>query len=221
MPWLEEEDQLLKEALGSFIVTDARAPAGRPVRAWYRWPEPEMRGQADVKSKRELAYPFITVDLIDISEALDRAHRGGSVRPTVNGYRPPEFTGPPAKRIAVTDWPVAMDLVYQVQTWTRSIQHDRQLVGQMWARFPGRYGSLGGNASPYVRPFSCQLLEFTPADGYDEHSKRRFRKIFTLKVFSELWATPIKTVRQLEKIGINLAVDVGLDGWFSEITCYE
>lgn len=212
MPWVEEEDQLLKEKLQGLVVTDGKAPSGRGVKVWFRYPEQEVREQD---------YPFITIDLLGVAEAFDRAQRGGQVRPTVNGYRPPEYTGPPEERIHVSDWPVAMNLTYQVTTYARHIQHDRQLLRQLWALFPGRYGNLGGNAAPYVRPFSAQLLNMTPGHRLDEFGKRQFRNIFTLQVFSELWASPIKARPEVSNVEITDVIDIPASEWFTDITCYE
>jgi hypothetical protein len=175
VPWIEEEDDLLKSKLSGMEVTDARSPDGRPVKVWYRHPEMELREQD---------YPFMVIDLYNVSEALERAQRGGQMRPTVTSYRPPEYTEPTAGRIHVSEWPVAMNLDYQVTTYARNIQHDRQMMRNVWTQFPGRYGSLGGNASPYVRPFSAQLTNMVPGDRLDEFGKRQFRKIFSLRVFS-------------------------------------
>jgi hypothetical protein len=212
MPWIDEEDDLLKTKLQGFVVTDARAPGGRGVKVWYRHPEMELREQD---------YPFMVIDLIGVGEALDRAQRGGQMRPTVTGYRPPEYTGTTEGRIHVTEWPVAMDLSYQVTTYARNIQHDRQMMRAFWTQFPGRYGSLGGKASPYVRPFSAQMMGMVPGDRLDEFGKRQFRKMFTLKVFSELWASPIHDVHQLENIDLLFPVDTGVGDWFSWLNCHE
>lgn len=214
MPWIDEEDDLLKTKLQGMVVTDAKAPPdGRPVKVWYRHPEMELRDQD---------FPFMIIDLINVSEALDRAQRGGQQRPTVNGYRPPDMMdGAAAGRILITEWPVAMNIDYQVTTYARNIQHDRQMLRQFWTLFPGRYGSLGGNASPYVRPFSAQLTGMTPGDHLDEYGKRKFRKMFTLRVFSELWASPIRDVHQLETIDLIFPIDVGVGDWFSGINCHE
>lgn len=212
IPWIEDEDALLKEKLAGIVVTDAKAPGGRGVKVWYRYPEQE---------ERDIVYPFITIDMIGVREALDRAHRGGQIRPSLTGYRPPEYVGAPEGRVHVTEWPVAMDLDYQLTTYARNIQHDRQIMRQLWALFPGRYGSLGGNAAPYVRPFSAQVTSMVPGDRLDEFGKRQFRKIFSLRVFSELWATPVNEVGELTNIDIELPVDVGAGDWFSEINCHE
>lgn len=223
MPWIEEEEALLKEKLTGLVVTDGRKPGGRPVRTWFRWPEMEQRDiQRDPAATMEAQYPFITIDLINVGEALDRAQRGGQMRPTVEGYRPPG-TLPSATpgRIHVTEWPVAMNLDYQITTHARNIQHDRQMMRQLWALFPGRYGSLGGNAAPYVRPFSAQLLNMTPGDRIDEFGKRQFRKIFSLRIFSELWASPIVERTEVTDIEINLPIDIPPGEWFSDINCYE
>lgn len=214
MPWIEEEEYLLKDKLGGFVVTDASSPVGgRPVKVWFRYPEME---------ERDITYPFLTIDLINISEALDRSQRGGQQRPTVQGYRPPDMaTVAAAGKTLVTEWPVAMNLDYQVTTWARNIQHDRQLLRTMWAKFPGRYGSLGGNDIPYVRPFSAQLMSMVPGDRLDEFGKRQFRKLFTLRIFSELWASEIKEITNVTGIDIIIPVDPGTGDWFNHITCYE
>lgn len=213
MPWIEEEEILFKAKLSGFTVTDAVDPSGKTVKVWFRYPQMEIQ-DAD--------YPFLTIDLIGVSEALDRAQRGGQMRPTVTGYRPPDMaTDPDTGKTFVTEWPMAMDLSYQVTTWARNQKHDRELIRQIWATFPGRYGSLGGNASPYVRPFSAQLLSMTPGDRIDEFGKRLFRKMFTLKIFSELWASEVKQITDVTSIDITMPINVSGDDWFSNITCFE
>lgn len=212
-PWIEEEETLLKTKLSDMVVHDQKAPTGRAVGVWFRFPEPELQ---------EAHYPFVTIDLLNISEALDRAQRGGQVRPTVNGYRPPDMTaGPAPGKTFVSEWPVAMNLTYQLTTWSRFNSQDREIVRQIWAKFPGRYGSLGGNAAPYVRPFSAQLLSMVPGDRQDEFGKRQFRKIFTLQVFSELWVSDPKEVTEITTLGLDLAIDGNPSNWFSDINCYE
>jgi hypothetical protein len=211
-PWIEEEEDLLKEKLGGLTVSDSKAPA-RPVKVWFRFPEMELS---------QVVYPFVTIDLIGIAEATERAHRGGQQRPTVQGYRPPDMVaGPAAGKTFVTEWPTAMNLDYQVTTWARNAQHDRQLLRQLWAKFPGRYGTLGGKDVPYVRPFSCQLMNMTPGHRIDEFGKRQFRNIFTLRVASELWASEIREITQLTEIEIDLPIDIAPGDWFNDITCYE
>jgi hypothetical protein len=216
MPWLEEEDELLKAKLGGIKVYDDRAPTtglGRDVKVWFRFPEPELRN-AD--------YPFLTIDLINIEEALDRAQRGGQQRPTVTGYRPPDMTAGAAEgKTLITEWPVAMNLDYQITTWARNIQHDRQMLRQLWAKFPGRYGSLGGKAAPYVRPFSCQLMNMVVGDRLDEFGKRLFKKVFTMRVFSELWASEVRALTNITDIDITLPFDTNGDDWFTDLNCYE
>jgi len=215
--WGLEEDEMLKAKLAGITVTDQRADpdTGRPVKVWFRFPEAELR---------EVTYPFITIDLIGISEALDRAHRGGQVRPTVASYHPPddEFTDPAPGRVLVTEWPIAMNLDYQVTTWARNIHHDRAMTGQLWVKFPGRYGSIGGSVTPFVRARSCQLLGWTPGDRIDDAGKRLFRKMYTIRVFSELWAAQIRDVVQISTIDISVPSLFGSeDNWGSVINCME
>lgn len=213
MAWIDDEDNLVKAKLAGMSVTDSSAPVGgREAKVWFRFPEQELR---------EADYPFLTIDLINISEAADRAQRGGQMRPTVTGYRPPGFAVSGPGRIAVTEWPVAMNLDYQVTTWARTQQHDRALLQQVWAKFPGRYGSVGGNAAPYVRPISAQLMGMVVGDRLDEYGKRLFKKIFTLRVFSELWASEVKEITGVTGIEISLPVDISPGDWLSDINCYE
>lgn len=212
MPWVNEEDELVKLKLQGMIVTDQKMPGGRPVKVWFRQPEGEIR---------QVEWPYVTIDLLSIAEGLDRAHRGGQARPTTTTYGPEGLQEAASGKTLVTEWPVAMDFFYQVTTWTRSAQHDRQLSRQMWAKFPGRYGSVGGQATPYVRPRSCQLLGWTQADRIDEFGKRLFSKAYTLKVFSELWTSDIVEVTQITDVDIDITIDVPDGSWFSDISCHE
>jgi hypothetical protein len=212
--WLLEEDALLKEKLQGIIVRDARADptAGRPVKVWFRFPEPEIR---------EVEYPFVTIDLINISEALDRAHRGAHAPPVTQYVPPDELPEPVTGKVLVTEYPIAMNIDYQVTTWARNIHHDRQMTQQLWVMFPGRYGSIGGNADPYVRPRSCQLIGFAIGDRLDEFQKRLFRKMYTVRVFSELWASQIKQITQVTTISIDMPSLFGDEPWITVLDCHE
>jgi hypothetical protein len=211
--WLLEEDTLLKDKVSGMTVSDQREDP-RPVPVWYRFPEQELR---------DVTYPFVTIDLIGISEALDRAHRGGRMRPDEQQFLPAgELPAPEAGRVPVTEWPIAMDLSYQVTTWTRNVHHDRDLTRQMWVRFPGRYGSIGGSVSPYVRARSCQLMGYMPGDRIDDFGKRLFRKMYTIKVFSELWASQIRNITLVTTITIDVPSLFGNEaGWLNVIGCNE
>lgn len=209
--WIEEEDLALKQKLSTMVVTDASAPAGRPVKIWYRMPEME---------ERQVVYPFVTLELFDVSEALDRAHRGGRLQPTQTGFGPSDLAPPDPNHTWVTEWPVAMNLDYQVSTYARSNLHDRQMLGQMWTTLPGRYGHIGGDSTH--RPRTAQLLSFSTADRIDEFGKRLFRKIFHVRVFSEIYNVTPKQITQVQQILLTTPVLFGNESnWITQLLCYE
>ena len=66
MPFILNEDEALKTLLTGLKVTDS-GNSNRPVGVFYGQPDKEIRQQS---------YPYITIDLINISEATDRVQSG-------------------------------------------------------------------------------------------------------------------------------------------------
>lgn len=187
MPWLLREDAALKAKLQQIVVSD-RKNAMRPVRVFYGLPDREMV-PAD--------YPFMTISLINISEATERAHRGRVTLPYIpEGHIPAgaDFTGP------LTEFPIPMNIDYQITTWARMPQHDRELITEMFkiTRSPTRFGYLEEPIENTIR--RLDFLGFAVGDTTDENNKRVFKKFFTIRVSSELLLEEISNVRNVNAV---------------------
>jgi len=127
MPFILNEEAALKTLLTGITVSDSGNSA-RPVGVYYGQPDKEIRQQS---------YPYITIDLVSVTEDTTRAHRG---------YVPLTYTpeGVDTTNITHTNFPIPVDLVYQVATWSRQPRHDRQLIAALYSpgRLPLRFGQL-------------------------------------------------------------------------------
>jgi hypothetical protein len=190
VPFLISEDDALKKHLSGLTVADQN-DADRKVGVWFRLPEAE---------ERRITYPFITIDLIDVREEYDRAHRGVVIPNYVpEGYEePPEGFGRKA-----TEFAIPVSLVYQITTHTRSAWQDRQLTGQMIGnKLPLRFGQLHVQADDTVR--RLDLLEWQSLDSLDRDNKRVFRKAYTIAISAELWPDALLEVQKVASVGITV-----------------
>jgi hypothetical protein len=167
--FLLSEDEAMKSWLTGMTVSDS-SDSARPVKVWFRLPEQEQR---------DVTYPFVSIDLIDINEALDRNHRG-RLRVDQMGYIPEGLTA--GLNYQTIDYPIPFDLDYQVTTFSRSARHDRALQTQVWKRFLGRFGVIPVEDTAR----EAQLLGAATGDQVDQYGKRLFTKIYSIRVVSEL-----------------------------------
>lgn len=198
--FLLAEDEALKLRLSGLTVTDDRNNA-RPVQVFFRYPEGET----------EKHYPFITIELIDINHARNRqhsevalyAHYSGS--PASLDYWP--STADAIAEVAGQDYLktnefIPVDIIYQVSTYCRSAQHDRQLSAQMLTTVtPFRFGSLVIAADDTSR--RLEMLDWANADLLDQETgyrKRIFRKVYTLQMTSELPSEALVGVKQVTSV---------------------
>jgi hypothetical protein len=192
--WLIAEDQAMKTYLGGMTVTDQTAPpGGRPVQVWFRLPEQEAR---------ERTFPYVTIDLVDITEAHDRM-MNNKLKVSTMLYSPPEPV--PAEVVGTTllaERPTPVDLYYQITVVSRSAVHDRQLQAALMRKFPGKWGALYVPNDSTAR--TMQLQGVAGAVDVDEYGKRTFRRNYTVTVASELWPTVIKQVQNMTTIDITL-----------------
>ena len=172
---LDEERALRNLLLGITVddqKNDEQAGNGRRVGVWYGQPDVEIRNQS---------FPFITIDFIDISEAKERAHRGMS-SPV---YDRPEGAGEEWQ----TDFPIPLNLDYQITTWARQPRHDRQIMaGLLNNRIPLRFGVLTPDDGTVRR---LDVLDVSKRDT-TENGKRLFKNAITVRVSSEM--PPANTV---------------------------
>lgn len=180
MPWLLNEDEAMKAALAGIKVSDDKN-ATRDVRVWFGQPDVEITAQT---------YPYMTIDLIDISMDAPRAIHGIDELP----YIPEGFEPAMDGHSFITESPIPIALDYQVTTYTRHPRHDRTVVGAMHMKFPYQFGGI------YVSQDNTQrrafLTRFGNRDRTDENSKRLFSKVFTVRVESELILTRFLEVQQ-------------------------
>jgi len=168
MPFILNEDEALKTLLTGITVADSGNSA-RPVGVYYGQPDKEIRQQS---------YPYITIDLVGVSEDPTRAHRG---------YVPLTYTpeGVDTTNINRINYPIPVDLIYQVSTWARQPRHDRQLIAALFSpgRLPLRFGQLPIPQDGTNR--RVDVLGFSKRD-FIESEKRLFSNVYNIRISSEL-----------------------------------
>jgi hypothetical protein len=176
------EDEALRNLLKGMTVSDNK-DSNRPVGVWF--------GQPDMET-REQAYPYITIDLIDVSEATERVMVAEGVSPWYYG---PIMTVPPENDDWAMPYPVPLNLDYQVTTFARDPRHDRQIIGQLVGnRLPFRFGSLtveefsetvGEDTTVNCTVRRLDMLGVAKRDTV-EAGKRMFMNMITVRVSSEV-----------------------------------
>ena len=174
-PFIVAEDLALKTHLAGLTVSDEKS-AARSVKVWFGYPDVEVRDQA---------FPFITVDLVDIVPANDRQHQG---RFTDNDFR--GTLAPVSGVVYSYDAPVAYDLIYQVTSYTRHPRHDRAVMFQLMNKFPSKYGKLAvpnelGTETGYRSIFLDGFVKRDAVDG-ETGNRRLLSNVLTLRVISEM-----------------------------------
>jgi hypothetical protein len=172
MTFLLNEDKAIKAKLAGITVSDANN-AYRPVGVWFGQPDIEIRDQS---------YPYLTLDLVDISEAKDRNNRGV-------GYLPYTPEGGDVNKNYFVELPIPVDIDYQVTSYSRQPLHDRQIISNiLYNILPFRYGTLEIPEDNTLR--RVELLGYTKRDT-TEQGKRLFVNVFSIRVNSELLSTQI------------------------------
>jgi hypothetical protein len=188
MTFILNEDKALKTMLSGMTVSDEKN-AARPVGVWFGQPDVEIRQQA---------YPYITIDLIDIQEALDRSMRG---TPTLEdmGYVPEGFAAPAnGSYKQLSQYPIPYNLDYQITTYARQPRHDRQILANLITNvLPSRYRSLYIPEDDTVR--SMYVLQQMKRDR-TEQDRRLFCNIFNVRVHSEIYLGPLTSVPQVASV---------------------
>jgi len=178
------EDEALKARLQGVTVEDDKNPY-RPVGVWYGQPDIEVRAQS---------FPFLTIDLVDVSEATERVMNAGGVHPWY--YNDPEMqVGPYTYDDWTVPYPIPINLDYQITSFSRQPRHDRQILAQVLGnRLPFRFGSLpveerrtevGPDTTIDMTIRRLDMLGVAKRDTI-ESGKRMFMNIWTVRVSSEL-----------------------------------
>jgi hypothetical protein len=197
MPFLLNEDAALKSLLSGITVSDGGNSA-RPVAVYYGQPDKDLRTQS---------YPYITLDLVGIKEDFERAHRG---YPTMT-YQPEGVTvqgDSDGNIITTTQFPIPVDLFYQISTWSRQPRHDRQIVAALFAqgRLPFRFGQLLIPQDNTMR--RLDMLGFSKRDT-TESDKRLFSNVYNIRISAELFPDLIAQVYQVTQDPI-ITYDYGI-----------
>lgn len=174
-PFIIAEDLALKTLLSGVTVSDDKQ-ATRPVKTWFGYPDVEVRDQA---------FPYITIDLIDIMAASERQTYGYLVDNDYQGTIAPQAGVSYQYQI-----PVAYDLVYQVTTFARNPRHDRALMYQLYNKFPSKYGYLlvPNQLGTETSSRSMFLDGFVKRDAVESETgnRRLLRNVFTVRVVSQM-----------------------------------
>lgn len=186
--WIMNEERALKAVLQEMTVSDNRNPS-RPVGVWFGQPDVELQKQT---------YPYATVDLIDVYEATERAHRNRiELWYSPEGHPPRE-----GDKGYVTHFPIPYDLIFQITTYARHPVHDRQIILQMMRRFGGRWQSLHVPADDTVR---SMFLVGTQKRDSTEDGRRLFSNAYTVQVFTELLPEEIDILQKVQEVRATFA----------------
>jgi hypothetical protein len=210
--FLLAEDAALKARLSQIAVVDDRN-AERLVDVFFRYPE----------DATEKTYPFITIDLLDIEHNTDvqvsetkyyyASDTTGMSPDQIARYSEfnyyPSTLGPAAMdalvepgRFLSTESFVPVNLLYQVTTYSRSQNHDRQITATMLRRVtPFRRGFIEIPEDGTIR--RLDLLNWNPTNVLDQeaaYTKRIFRKVYTLRMNAEIPASDLLGISRVLEV---------------------
>jgi hypothetical protein len=203
MSFLLAEDEALRNLLKGMTVTDQKAASeaetARTVGVWFGQPDQELRDQK---------YPYITIDMVDVAEDFSRAMRG-KVRPAYYPNPTNMVQGVQAvqgvqgvQRVSwdddlhgwTMDFPIPVNIDYQITTYSRQPRHDRQILAQLlYTKIPMRFAVLQPTDNTVRR---LDVLDIAKRD-VSENGKRLFVNAITVRVSSEIAS---ETFNQLYKV---------------------
>jgi len=185
MTFLLGEDQALKLRLQGMTVTDQKATGdnfNRQVAVWFGFPDQEIRAQS---------YPYVTIEMIDIQHDAGREMRGT----TDADYLIPADVTVSSDTTYVLDYPIPVNIDYQVTTYSRNPLHDRQIVQQLlFKKLPHRFGYLeipeksvtvGSTTTNTITVRRMDVMDVSKRDIV-EQGKRLYQNVVTVRVSSEV-----------------------------------
>jgi hypothetical protein len=186
------EDTALKSLLQGISVVDEKS-ISRPVKVWFGFPDIEVRAQD---------YPYMTIELLDVSPSNERQHSGFLYDNDFRG------TIAPVEGVSYEyEYPVAYDLIYQVTSYARHPRHDRAIIYQFLnEKVPHKFGQIAipnelGTEISYRHIF---LDGFIKRDLIEE-GRRLLRNVFTVRVVSEMTPAQAATATgTVEEVNINI-----------------
>lgn len=205
--FLLAEDEAIKLKLSGLTVIDTKHPTGNTVGVFYGFPD----------RPAENRWPFITIDLISVDHAREMQSSDQPINPT---YWPDTTTD--ATTLFATPLPAGMHptsyeyipvwLTYQIMTWSRNAQHDRQIHARLLAtqRIPMRWGYLNVPADGTTR--RLELLSRSYGDSMermDSSGKRSFRTAYTVRTNAELTPFALMSVQEVATVSVTLQAYIG------------
>lgn len=195
MTFLLSEDRGLRERLQGITVTDQKAEGGeqsRQVGVWFGQPDQELRVQA---------YPYITIDMIDISIDSSREHRGK----TNADYLKPE--GLTENQDFEINIPIPVNIDYQVTTFARHPRHDREMLANLLdGKLALRFGIIELEDGTVRR---LDVLGVAKRDMV-EAGKRLFMNAITVRISSEIAQGTLKTLQKVQEVQFD---QTSYEGW--------
>jgi hypothetical protein len=187
---LAEEAALKAHLSGLTVPAVPASPTAKPVKVdvWFRFPEGE----------RQIKYPFIIIDLINVEPAFDLFHSDYYLSnedhydPTRTLYRPSFSPGLPPPPFGNTEWQLKaylpFRLMFQVTTFARSNLHDRYLTSIfMTDLLPVRPFHIRCPADDtWRRTENLDMVPNNTQESTESGTKRIFRKAWTISMQAEI-----------------------------------
>lgn len=190
MSFLLSEDKALRQKLEGIVVGDQRANyegSARKVGVWFGMPDQEIRDQS---------YPYVTIDMIDISRDTAREMRGVIYEDNASAA----YLFDDGVTGGSIDIPIPVNIDYQITSYARHPRHDREIVAQLMSNvLPLRAGVLELDDGTARR---LDVLEVTKRDMI-EQGKRLFMNAFTVRVSSEVVQGLYKTLYKVGRINVS------------------
>jgi hypothetical protein len=188
MTFILSEDKALRDVCRGVTVHDQKADAsidqGRNVPVWFGQPDQEVRDQQ---------YPYITIDMVDISRDPGREHRG---KTNAEYLTPEDLTEGKGWEIHL---PIPVNIDYQITTYARQPRHDREILSQLLhTKLPFRFGQLELDDNTLRR---LEVLDVAKRD-ITEQGKRLFVNAFTVRVTSEIAEVTAKELFKVQTVVI-------------------
>jgi hypothetical protein len=187
MTFLISEDEALRKKLQGMVVSDQKATADgtpRSVGVFFGQPDQEIRSQA---------YPYITIDMVDVQRDTQREMRG-LVQPEY--LKPDDLT---EEQDYLVDMPIPVYIDYQITTYSRHPYHDRAILAQLLTtKLPERFGYLETNDGTIRR---LDVMSVTKRD-VTEQAKRLYVNAISVRVSSEVVQGVFRTLYKVLQVDI-------------------
>lgn len=200
--FLDKEDEALRNLLNGAVTVADSSSSARPVRVYYGLPDKE---KVDINGTS--GYPFITLDLVNMSPDPERTRSG-------------PFFPDPDSTYAPEDWPVATALTslygelpptpynldYQITTWARHPRHDRQILRTLLSGpLPYQFGQVSVVVDNSER--RLVLVNVLKRDTLDSNGKRIYRNVFSVRMSAELAVWQVQLATQVTEVVVTGPTD--------------